>query len=112
MALLAAAAVVSRAGIDVTGVAASAGGDSFVNDGKTHVHINNGGAAPVTVTFAIQSTVDGIAVGSGKQVVVPAGKTLIVGPFPPGIYNDNSNRVQMTYSAVTSVLVAVLAQQG
>lgn len=101
------AETVSRSGVDVAGVAASSGGDEFDNSGSDFVEIKNGGAGSINVTFVTQATVDGEAVAD-KVVAVPAGTTKIIGPFPKGIYNNANGRVQMTYSAVTSVTVKVL----
>ncbi len=106
MANLAAAGIISRAGHQVdNGVAATVGGDAFDNDGATLFAVKNGAGAPITVTFAFSATLDGVAVAAGKQVSVPAGATVVAGPFPKGIYNDANGRVQVTYSAVTTVTV-------
>lgn len=99
---------VSRAGNPLTSTAASAGGDSFPNTGKEFLVIKNGGAAAITVTLDIQQTVDGQAV-TDKTVSVAAGATVLIGPFPTGIYNDANGRVNITYSSVTNVTVDVFS---
>lgn len=101
------AATVSRAGVDVVGAAAGAGGDSFANTGKEFLEVKNGGAASINVTLDIVATLDGQPV-TDPVVAVGAGVTKIIGPFPTGIYNDANGRVNVSYSAVTSVTVKVL----
>ena len=101
--------VLSRAGVDLTGVASDAAGDEWANSGDDYVVIFNGGGAPVTVTLDIQKTVDGTAV-TDPTVVVAAGARTMIGPFPPGIYNNPANgRAKVTYSGVTSLTTKVLS---
>jgi hypothetical protein len=89
---------VTRDGVLYAVVAAAAGGDSFVNDGRTLAAIyNSHGSASRTVSFDIQKTVDGQDPPS-ITVTLTAGQTKLVGPFPTGIYNDANGRVQVTYS--------------
>jgi hypothetical protein len=96
---------VTRTPVDFTaGAQAAASGDYFANDGQTFLLIKNGDASDHTVTAAIQSTVDGQTVSGASHNVV-AGHTAILGPFPTGIYNDANGRVQLSYSATTSVTV-------
>lgn len=86
-------------------VAASAGGDSFSNDGHTMFKVTNGGASSVTVTVASPQDCN---YGYNHDVVVnvAAGATVDVGPFPPARFNDNKGNVNVTYSEVTSVTVS------
>lgn len=98
----------SRAGAKINQVAANGGGDAFVNTGVELLVIKNADSGAHTVTIVSQSTVDGLAV-SDRDVVIPAGEEWVIGPFPTNVYNDTNNRVQLSYSAVTSVTVAVVA---
>lgn len=101
------AATVSRAGTDVAGVAAGAGGDSFANTGKEFLEVKNGSGASITVTLDVQATLEGMAV-TDPTVAVAAGATKIIGPFPTHLFNDANGRANVTYSAVTTVTVKVL----
>lgn len=103
-----------RAHIDGTNpapVAASAGGDSILNPrGNAVIRVANGGGSSINVTLAATITSrpgDGTfppqAVGN-KVVAVPAGATRLIGPIPPA-FNDGNNRVQVTYSGVTTVTI-------
>lgn len=96
-----------RAGVVVSdGFAASAGGDEFDNTGVELFAVFNGDVSPKTVTFVTQIKIDGFDVPD-RNVVIPAGETWVIGPFPVGIYNSGG-RVEVTYSAVTAVEVKVL----
>jgi len=95
---------ISRSAITPSYGAAAGGGDQFPNDGRTYLHIKNGGGSSITLTVATQMTVDGKAVADDAITVTNA-QERIVGPFPPGIYNDANGMVQLTYSGVTSVTV-------
>jgi hypothetical protein len=73
-------------------------GDSFANDGRTLLAVyNSHGSAARTVTIDIQKDVDGQDPAS-RTVTMAAGQTMLIGPFPTGIYNDANGRVLLTYS--------------
>ena len=107
MATLTVATAIRGLGVDMAGAACAGGGDAFANTGQEVVSIKNGSGASITVTFVTQATVDALAVGD-LAVVVLAGATMAVGPFQPGIYNDASGLLQMTYSGVTTLTAKVL----
>lgn len=86
---------------------AAGGGDAFLNSAKRFLVIDNADGSPMTLTLVTQNTVDGEAVDD-KTIVVAAGTRQLLGPFPPAIYNDNDDKVQLTYSAVTSLTVGVI----
>lgn len=98
-------------GLNPSYAAASAGGDEFVNDGKKFLHVKNGGAGAINVT-AVCQTACNYGTGSPTHddvVAVPAAGERIIGPFPPGRFNDGNGKVQITYSGVTSLTVALLS---
>ena len=102
---------IGRAGINITTsdlVAATAGGDLWANTGAEFLIVNNAGVGAVTVTLAIQATVDGQA-PANRTVTVPNGDIMLIGPFPPNSYNDASSNAKITYSGVTSVTVGAFA---
>jgi hypothetical protein len=88
---------------------AAAGGDEFANTGKELLVIEhvNGGGSNVTLTIVTPQTVDGLAVAD-KAIVIAPGTRQLLGPFPKGIYNDEDDNVNLTYSAHTDIRVAVL----
>jgi hypothetical protein len=105
-------ALLTKQAIDFDGVtpayvAAAGGGDQFLPGRRTFFHIKNGGGAPITVTFATPGTVDGLAVADNAVSVTNAQERMI-GPFDPATYAQaDDSRVDVTYSAVTSVTVGV-----
>jgi hypothetical protein len=94
-------------GTTITFSSASAGGDQFANTGRELLLVRNGGASSVTTTVAAQGRYRGVPF-SNVTLTVPAGGEVIAGPFPPEVFNDANGRVNLSYSAVTSVTVAVL----
>lgn len=98
---------VTRAGVDVAGVAADVAGDEWANTGKEIVEVKNGSGVSITVTLDVKATLDGNAV-TDPTVTITAGQTKAIGPFPRGVFNDANDRAKITYSAVTSVTTKVL----
>ena len=96
----------SGTGLEPTFNACAAGGDEFVND-AFFIHIKNGAGSPQTVTIATPVTVDNLAVDD-LAIAIPAGEERMIGPFPTVNYNDANDKVQLTYSAVVSLTVAIL----
>jgi hypothetical protein len=85
-------------------------GDTFPNTGFEMVYINNGSASPITITPHINATLDPTgqaAAGVDLAISVAAGVARIIGPFPPGTFNDATGNVKVTCSAVTTVTIAV-----
>ncbi len=109
MATLTVAPVVrTTPGLDVTGVAATAGGDQFANTGKEILLVTLVAGA-CTVTIATGGTVldEALAVAN-PAIVCATNKTTAIGPFPAGVFNDSNGLVQLTYSAVVDVTVKVI----
>lgn len=98
---------IARTGLEAAYVAAAALGDEFLNNHRTFLHIKNGGGASIDVTFAVQDTVDGLAV-TARTVAVPGGEERMIGPFGPE-YDDAHTNVKVTYSDVTTVTVAAIS---
>ena len=103
---------IGRAGVDLgaTGVAAAGGGDSFVNDGSQLAYFFNGSGGIITITevLGVGGQVDGITPTARTFTVPVTTGQVIVGPFPPSLYNDANGRMNFTYSGVTSLKVAIL----
>ena len=108
MATLAVQSVV-RAGLEATFAAAAGGGDEFVNTGSEWVEIVNGDASDMTLTIETPNSIDTDLAITDRTVVVTAGETRKVGPFPTATYNDANSKVQLTYSAVTSLTIGIFA---
>jgi len=106
MALLAAQKV-SLAGLDPVFVAASPTGDEFPNSGRAVLYVRNDGTSEITVTVNSQTPCN-YGYDHDAVITVPPGGERVIGPFAPARFNDPNGRVQVSYSAVTSVTVAVL----
>jgi hypothetical protein len=87
-------------------VAANAGGDSWLNTGREMFYIKNGGGGSINLTEVLPATaaIDGIA-PTPRVIAVAAAASYILGPFPPGTYNDVNGFMNFTYSGVTTVTV-------
>jgi hypothetical protein len=99
------------AGTAVTFAAAAGGGDQFANSGNERVIIKNGSGAPITVTFDSPTTCSfGTTANAAHDlaVSVAAGAETMVGPLSTDKFNDANGNVQITYSGVTSLTIAVV----
>ena len=96
-----------RTGLKETLEAANTDGNKFANDGMMFVHVKNGAGAPINVTIQTPGTVDGLAIAE-QVVAVTNAEERLIGPFPPGIYNQSDGYVYVDYSAVTTITVSVL----
>lgn len=99
----------SLAGLTPTYAAASAGGDSFPNDGNIVLHVKNTNGSQRTVTVASQkAATPGLAPSNNAVVVAATNGDKVIGPFDPSVWNDANGSVQVTYSAETGVTVAAI----
>lgn len=98
---------IDRDGEHADYVAAAAGGDQFVNDGRTVIHVKNTNAATRTVTVNSQRLCDQ-GFDHDIALVVPATTgDEFLGPFPTERFNDVNGMVQLTYSAVLNLSIGV-----
>ena len=101
-------------GVVETLLAATSTGDEFVNSGVEFIHAQNGHASAsyvVTVTAQVTNIHHqqfGSVTKSNIAKTVAAGQDAFIGPFKQSAFNDANNKVQITYSAVTTLKVAVL----
>lgn len=101
--------VISRLGLAEAFTAAdNTNGETCPNNGNMFLHVKNTGGGACTVSIAKSGipTIDGDATVA-KTVVVPitTGDRMI-GPFLPGIYNDSSGNINVTFSTGTGVTAA------
>lgn len=100
-------------GAAITFAAAAAGGDKFVWDSRAFVAIRNDDASPKTVTFTpafsvINDERYGELTRDAIAISVAAGAVALVPPLPVAFRNvADGNKVAITYSAVTSLKIAV-----
>ena len=99
---------VSVTGLEATYAACAGGGDTFTNNGRTFVHIDNASGGDLTVTFDDTGSVSpagATAFTPDVAVVVTAGESRFIGPFPTARFGTS---VAVTYSGVTTLTIAVL----
>ncbi|MDK1489375.1 hypothetical protein QN219_04800 [Sinorhizobium sp. 7-81] len=98
----------------VTFAAAASGGDKFVWESQAFLVVKNDDASSKTVTFTPAfSTINDERYGeltrSSIVVTVAAGTVALVPPLPIAFRNpSDNNKVAITYSAVTSLGIAVV----
>ena len=101
---------ITKAGIVNTYAAADGAGDKILNNGRQFVHIKNGGVSPITVTLVSQVTNPSEGTAAANTAIVIADATeKMIGPFNPKAYNDAEGKVNLTYSAVTSVTIGAFS---
>ena len=91
-----------------TYAAATNTGDEFVPEGRTFIHIKNGGASSITATLKAYGSGPGGNPVNDRTVTVPAGDERLAGPIDPAGFQGPDGLAQLTYSSATSVTVAVL----
>lgn len=99
-------AVRTSNGLNVTDndTAATSGNTyTFANNGQVLLQIANASGSTCAVSVVTQKTVDGLAVAD-LSVSVATAKEHIIGPFPPGIYNDSSGLVSFTVDQSVTVM--------
>jgi len=85
-------------------VAAAVGGDTAPTGPGRFLYINNADASSKTVTVSTPGTVKGHAIADASLVVATGDHAII--PLTD-VYRGATGRAAITYSAVTSVTVAV-----
>jgi hypothetical protein len=79
----------------------------FNNDGRIIVRVDNQDASDETVTITTPRTLAGGLTIEDPTVTVGSSSQKIIGPFPPGIYNEGQD-VNLSFSNGTSTTVAVV----
>lgn len=93
-------------GTQLTFTATAVGGDTVPPGDATAVVFRNDDASPKTATIVVPGSLYGQA-KPDIPVVVPAGETVAVGPLPREL-RDTDGLIDITYSDVTSLFVAVV----
>lgn len=94
---------------ELTFDACDSGGDTFSNDGKTEVFLDNRGGGDRTVTFvAARRCSHGFL--DDLVVIVTGGTLFPVGPFAANRFNDADGIASITYDAATDLHIGVKRQ--
>jgi hypothetical protein len=95
------------AGVALTYQAATGGGDKYAA-GSGRLHVRNGDGSAITVTIVGQQFCNQ-GTKHDLTYTVAGASDKILGPFDTTRFDDGTGFIQITYSAVTSVTVAVIA---
>lgn len=77
------------------------------NDGLVFLHVINGGGSTCNLTIIAPNQIHGLAIAD-RAVAVAAGANKVIGPFPPTVYNNSDDDLEITADFLTSVTIAVL----
>lgn len=105
--------VIVPGGVTPSYAACAGGGDTFVPDKDTFLHVKNGSGGSLTVTVAVPGTERYGVATADVAVAVAAGTERMIGPFPAEIFADSSlsGSAAITYSGVTSLTIGVFKGQ-
>jgi len=85
---------------------AAAASDSFDNNGRVMIRVNNAGGASTVLTVDDPGTnqpVAATAFNPDAAITIVNGTTKVIGPFPTARFNDGNGRVQLSWSVTASV---------
>jgi hypothetical protein len=90
-------------GVTPTFAAATAGGDTFVNDGATFFEIKNTGAT-TNITITAVATYGGLSLTNPSYTIPATTGERWCGPYDPTLFNS-SGAVTVNYAQVTGITV-------
>lgn len=99
--------VVAPTGTALTFAAATVGGDTCATGSDVRLFVKNGSGSSITVTLVTPGTVDGDLAIADRTVTVAAGAETAI-PMTDLYRNPSTGVASITYSAVTTVTVAVV----
>lgn len=102
---------ITRAGVAPTYAACTGGGDKFLPDADTFLHVKNGSGGALTVTIVTPREAFPGAAISDIAVSVPATNERMIGPFPAEQFADPADPnglANITYSGVTTLTIAAI----
>ncbi len=77
----------------------------FPNGGREKIWIDNASGFALNATFETPNTDADQNVVADKVIAIPTAKKRILGPFKPGVYNQNNGTVKVTFDQAVSVVV-------
>ncbi|WP_433067441.1 hypothetical protein [Dactylosporangium sp. CS-033363] len=83
-------------------------GIDWVNSGREVAIVVNTSGAPITVTEVIGTTVAGAVPAAPTKSVAATTGISVLGPYPPGQYNDANGKMALDFSASASVKVVLV----
>lgn len=94
-------------GFTITTQSAESGGDYFTNNGNSLLYVANGSGSSIDVTITGQNNCSQ-GFKHDLTVAVGAGASKFIGVLKQTQYNDVNQRVQISYSDVTTLTVGVI----
>lgn len=88
--------------------AADVAGETFRPDDRAILQVTNGSGASITVTVIVPGNTRYSQAEPDIAVVVAAGTSRAIGPFPNDLGDPTTGLVNVTYSAVTTVTRALV----
>jgi hypothetical protein len=89
----------------------AANGHQFPNDGKSFLHVKNGGGSPINVTLQVPVKFNGLTI-TNPVIAVANGSEKMIGPFDSSIFNQAGGLVYVDLSGATSVTLAAIHIPG
>jgi len=87
---------------------AVAGGVQFANDGRIFLHLTNTNGASRAVTITTPYQEGGLDLADVYVTLEATTGDVMVGPFPPKLFNNSGGFVQVNFSAISDVKVAAI----
>ena len=102
--------VLTTSGITPSYTGSHSTSDTYLvrNNGRCYVHIKKSGAGDCDATFETPGNVGGNAIADLVVTVPATTGDKMIGPFPPNIYNDSVGDVNITFSEITGLTIAVV----
>jgi len=86
----------------------SGNGISFLNNGRIIAVIVNTNGTALTVTQVIGKTIAGVTPTAPTTEVALTSGISVLGPYPPGTWNDADGLMKLDFSATTGAKVILL----
>ncbi|WP_442577863.1 hypothetical protein ACSBOB_20160 [Mesorhizobium sp. ASY16-5R] len=104
---------ITTAGLNAsTGLQNASGVTYFANNGETLLLLKAGGTALTATINSIATSVNTQAFGpialTSPSIVVPSGTIAVLGPFPPGRFNNQYGLVGVSMSSITGVSASAI----
>ena len=74
------------------------------NDGRVLFLVKKG-TGTGNIVFETTAEVDGLSV-TDRTIALTANNDVVLGPFPPNVYNDDSGKLSITFSSVSNLEIA------
>ena len=105
---------VTRTGINLTDLGSLSTGNVYVikNTGKVILHLKKTAAVIATATVVVTKVVAGLDLPDLTFAIPASTGDIMVGPFPPGIFNDGSKDMRISFSDVDGLTIAAFEIAG